>query len=200
MGGRLDVDAEEAAQDDGGQLGGEVQEHGAADRLRADTEAMEPSHQLLVGHRAAREGTWEKPRVAVGLSDNRTSLAFVDQAKDEGVQRRGHLQWMAAEGEAHHAVHVGHVIDGQGRDVAQVLGEQQDQQPCDPVGEVDGFITEEVTDEFPAGGLLDPGHLILPDREGDLDTACVTVFDGPEDVRAMCRSQGPSVTQRSMSD
>lgn len=51
-GGGSDMDAEELAEDDGGEPGGEVEEGGAADRPRADAEAVEPSHQLLATQRA----------------------------------------------------------------------------------------------------------------------------------------------------
>ena len=130
----LDVDAECLGQDGGRDLGGQGEQGGAAALPGADPEGVEPLSERVLGQRPAGPAPGEKP----GRRDAEQAAAAWPAAGrepgDEGVERGGQDDRAAAQAQEGAAVLVQDMPGRQGRDDAELLGVEQDEEPGDPVG------------------------------------------------------------------
>jgi len=128
------VDAECLGQDGGRDVGGQGEQGSAAALPRADPEGVEPLGERALGQRASRLASREKPeRRDAGQAAARWPAAGLEPG-DEGVQRGGQDDRAAAQAQRGAAVLVQDMPGRQGRDDAELLGVEQDEEPGDPVG------------------------------------------------------------------
>src|ERR1022692_4649434 len=88
-GGDVDVDAEHAGQDGGGDLGGELEEGGRAGLPGPDADLAEAFAELVWADRLARAAARQQPRGGALVSGGGVALAGRGQAQHEAGARVG---------------------------------------------------------------------------------------------------------------
>ena len=95
--GGVDADAERSGEDGGGDLGGELEQRGAAGLVRADAEPIQSEFEPLGADGAAGLAAGEQPARRSGGTDGGVALALGDDGAGELVDGFGQSDWCAAE-------------------------------------------------------------------------------------------------------
>ena len=126
--GDVDVDAERAGQDGGGQLGGELEQGGGAGLGRADPEAAQALGQPVAADRPAGLAAGEQPGRGALVTEDGVPVPGRHQAGCEAGQRFGQRDGGLPEPEPDLAAVGVDVGDGQAADRRRPLGVEQQQQ------------------------------------------------------------------------
>jgi hypothetical protein len=151
----LDVDAECLGQDGSRDLGGQGEQGGAAALPRADPEGVEPLGERVLGQRASRLASREEPGGRAVEQAAARRPAAGREPGDEGVQRGGQDDRAAAQAQEGAAVLVQDMPRCQGRDDAELLRVEQDEEPGDPVGGRVCLLVEEPARVGPPAVLVE---------------------------------------------
>ena len=163
--GDFDVDAEHAGEHGGGELGGQGEQGGGAVLAGLEADPLEALAKAVVAEGVAGASTGEQPGLRVGSGDDVAALAGGDQLADQGGQRLGEGDRDAAEGDGDGVAVVVDVVGGELGDGGDALGVEQEQQPGDPVGGLEGVVVQESSGVVPAFlGVVRPCGALPADR------------------------------------
>ncbi len=140
-----DINPEKRGENGRGQLAGKIHQRRLPCGLRRDAEAFETSVEVTTGHRGPCADTGKEP-VVISDSGQGSAAAMPvdDQVERELVQRCGQSGGLASErqvdGLVVHALSDG--VGAQPNDTARRLGEQQNEQPREPITTVDIVVVQ----------------------------------------------------------
>ncbi|MFF8646520.1 hypothetical protein [Streptomyces sp. NPDC015345] len=180
------VDAEEAADDDRGQLGGQFDQGGVAGHTRADAEQPEAAGEPAGAEVLGGESAGEQPPLCCGVPGHRLGM----ECSQVAVEGRGHQDRDLSKTEGYLVAAELYVGGGEGGDTERTLGEQQGKQASRLVGDGDLVVVDETVDQAPPGVLGDelPGEGRCGDTDGQRPGGYTRTCS------ARCRAPGFSTT------
>jgi hypothetical protein len=175
-GGDVDVDAEQAGEDRGGQVGGELEERGGAGLARAYAELPQAFGELVGADGASGLPAWEQPRRGSLVTEGSVAPAGGGELADEAGKRLGEDDGFAAEVQLYCAAAGLDVVEGEAADHRWPLGVEEDEKAGSAVGWLEGVVVEQAAGLFPAdlgvndagragppgGGEVQAGQLVSP--------------------------------------
>ena len=185
-----DVDAEQAGQDRGGQDGGELEQGGGAGPARVDAELAQAFGHAGGADGAAGLAAGEQPGRGVLAADGCVTPAGRGELQDQGAERLGEQDRLAAEPDAHLAVFGLDVAWGEAADRGRPLSVEEDEQASDAVFGFERVVAEQPACLFPPGFGVDDARRAVPFDGRDVQLRQL-VLAGPADevprVDAMAR-------------
>ena len=136
------MQAEEAGDDCGGELGGEVEERGPAAGLGVDAEGAQALAEPGRGDGPPGQVAGEQPGGGGLGSDAAVTAAAVDELEGGGGERAGNGNIVAAEPDEYLAVVAGDLAGGNDGDAGERLPVKEQQASGDPVGEVERVVVQ----------------------------------------------------------
>src|SRR6266702_3802997 len=162
--GDVDVDAEHAGEDGGGEFGGELEQGGGAGWAGADADLAEAFVEPVGADRLAGASAGQQPWGGALVSGSGVALAGGGQVKDETGERFGEYDGFPAEPQVYFTAAGLDVTEGKAADGGGLLGVEQDEQSGDPVLGLEGAVVQQLPGLCPApfgvddaGGACPPG-------------------------------------------
>src|SRR6266568_952129 len=140
--GDVDVDAEHAGEDGGGEFGGELEQGGGAGWAGADADLAEAFVEPVGADRLAGASAGQQPWGGALVSGSGVALAGGGQVKDETGERFGEYDGFPAEPQVYFTAAGLDVTEGKAADGGGLLGVEQDEQPSDPVLRPEGAVIQ----------------------------------------------------------
>src|SRR6266704_3869154 len=162
--GDVDVDAEHAGEDGGGEFSGELEQGGGAGWSGADADLAEAFVEPVGADRLAGASAGQQPWGGALVSGGGVALAGGGQVKDETGERVGEDDGFPAEPQRYFAAAGLDVTEGEAADGGGLLGVEKDEQSRDPVPGLEGAVVQQLPGLCPApfgvddaGGACPPG-------------------------------------------
>ena len=148
--GDLDVDAEHAGEDRGGDLGGEGEQGGGAGLAGVQADVLQPGSEAVAADGLSGAAAGEQPRRGAGAADGGVAAAGGDQLAEEAGQGLGEDDGGGAEHDPHLVAVVADVAGGEPGDAVDALRVEQQEQSGDPVGGRERVVVKEPAGIVPA--------------------------------------------------
>ncbi|MFG2585722.1 hypothetical protein [Streptomyces malaysiensis] len=163
------MDAQGAGEDRGGDLGGELEERGAASLVGTNPELVQPLCQLCSADRASRLASGEEPGRQRQGTDDRVALAVRGDDAGQFGDGFGQLDGGIAEVEAYFLSADLNVLGGQPVDYRRPLGIEEEKQPGEAVFGLAGVVMQEPAGDVPAMFVIEWLGGAVPADGGDVD-------------------------------
>lgn len=174
------VDAESAGENRGGDLGGELEESGAAGLVGADAEVVQSLRQLGGADRPSGLAAGEEPWRRRQDPDGRVPLAVRGDSAGQLGDGLGQLNGGIAEVETYLLSTDLDVLGGQPVDRRRPLGIEEKKQPGEAVFRLEGVVVQEPACDVPAMFVVERLSGAVPADGGDTDRGEL-VGAGPAD-------------------
>ncbi len=181
MDGDLDVDAEHAGQDRGGDLGGEGEQGGGSGLAGVQADVLQPHSETVVADGLAGTSAGKQPRCGVGTSYGGVTLAGGDDFPDEARQRLGENDRGGAQHDLDPVAVVVDVAGGEPGDAGDALCVEEQEQASDPVGGRQRAVVQEPPGVVPAFLAVVRAAGAFPADGAEGEVAGVPVGNRPAD-------------------
>lgn len=181
MDGDLDVDAEHAGEDRGGDLGGEGEQGGGSGLAGVQADVLQPHSETVVADGLAGASAGKQPRCGAGTSDGGVTLAGGDEFPDQACQRFGENDRGGAQYDLDPVAVVVNVAGGELDDAGDALGVEEQEQSGDSVGGRQRAVVQEPPGVVPAFLAVVRAARALPADGAEGEAAGVPVGDRPAD-------------------